>query len=154
MFLKALRSLCFVLVLWSGIGAANAKDSEHDEAATWARYLAHMVKEPANAKPPDDARFVGRRFFRAESECTANAVALLAANDLLKAAPARWDVSYSPAWNDKLVMRALYHDASGGIFSFVCLLSSGVDLERTRLLIPAPSHDGPVEIIGAQYHYR
>ena len=94
------------------------------------------------------------RFYVAEAECSANAVALLNINDLLPNEAKSVSMMTKAVWSGKtaIFLRRSYADDRD--FLFLCLVDKDGKLERTKLLRPELRNEkSAVEIDAAKYTY-
>ena len=150
------------LLLGVALGA-EARDNDLAKApsdqAQWVRLIGSVKGMPEdrllNFQSVVSTATANGRFYVAEAECSANAVALLNINDLLLNEAKSVRLTRKTVWSNKTVILLRRDYVDGQDFLFLCLVDKNGKLERTRLLRPElRNENSAVEIDAAKYIYR
>jgi hypothetical protein len=161
MQIRLKRWSVFALLLCVAMGAA-AIGSDFaqlpSDQTRWNHLVSNAMSLPEenliNYRLQDSTSTVSERFYVASAECSANAVALLAVDDLLPDEAKSIRVGTKTAWGNKTAIFLRRSYADGRNFLFLCLVSESGKLERTRLLRPElRDKKFAVEIDSANYEY-
>ena len=136
----------------------KSRASVQDPASSWEKLVA-AASSRLDMSPYQTIRYggdakKGGKYFQAEAECSANSNALLSVNGMLVSGPTAVHLGSEGAWAGKTAVYLRLDFADGGKYRFICLVSAGDRLERTRLLDRNPRGKTPaVEIDDSNYIY-